>query len=86
MSFIETMSRPLAAKDLMADSLPEPTPLTRTSTLSIPNLFTVKVIASAALEAAKGVDYFDPLNQSRPALVQAKIFPLSSVKVKSVLL
>jgi hypothetical protein len=41
---------------------------------------------SAAIVAANGVDFFEPLNPAFPALAQATVSPLSSVIVMIVLL
>ncbi|MBA7661379.1 hypothetical protein ES703_69395 [subsurface metagenome] len=43
-------------------------------------------MASATLDAAKGVAFLVPLKPMAPALVQAKTLPLKSVKVIMVLL
>ena len=70
----------------MADSLPEPIPLTKTEIFSTFNFLAVKQMLSATLEAAKGVAFFVPLKPIDPALAQVKTLPLRSVKVIIVLL
>ena len=70
MSLIEIISNPFAAKDLIAESLPDPIPLTKIITFSIPIFWVACDIASATLDAAKGVDFFAPLNPIDPALFQ----------------
>ena len=85
-SAIEVISKPRPAKDLIADSLPEPTPLTKTLIFWIPIFLIVCVNPSAILEAAKGVDFLVPLKPMDPADDQAKTFPLASVRVRTVLL
>ena len=70
----------------MAPSLPLPGPLTRTST-SVRPIFRADLAAfSAALWAAKGVLFREPLNPIVPAEVETSTSPLVSVIVTSVLL
>jgi len=83
---IETTSNPLAIKDLIADSLPDPIPFTETCTFSIPNFLATRTMASATLEAAKGVAFFVPLKPMLPELTHPKIFPWRSDKEIMVLL
>ena len=86
MSLTDTISKPCVAKDLRADSLPDPIPFIITSTLPTPIFLAVRDIASATFEAAKGVAFFVPLNPTEPALFQAKTEPFESVRVIIVLL
>lgn len=86
MSFIEVTSKPRLARDLIADSLPLPIPLTNTATFSIPDFLAVWASVSATLEAANGVAFFAPLKPKEPALVHDRTFPFKSVRVIIVLL
>ena len=86
MSLIESISIPLAANDLMADSLPDPMPFTKTLTLSMPSFFALSTIVSATLEEAKGVAFLAPLKPIAPEEAQVKTFPLESVILIIVLL
>lgn len=85
-SLIERILNPELAKDLMAESLPAPTPETITSISTGPDLATFSPMAATILEAAKGVAFFGPEKPSDPAVAQAKTPPLSSVIVIIVLL
>src|SRR3954470_24662229 len=60
-SWIEPTSRPVACRDRIAVSRPEPGPLTKTSTLRMPCSWARRAAASAAICAANGVDLRDPL-------------------------
>ena len=81
-SFIEDISNPWLAIDLNADSLPEPIPFTTIWNFLIPIFSATAPNVSAILEAAKGVDFFEPLNPSLPADLLARTFPaVSAVKL-----
>lgn len=85
-SLIMVISSPAACSALMAASLPDPGPLTYTSTVFNPCSIAPFAASSAAICAAKGVDFLEPLNPRDPALDHDKAFPLKSVKVINVLL
>jgi hypothetical protein len=85
-SRIDLTSIPTAWSARIADSRPAPGPLTRTSTLRIPNVLAVLPAATAACVAANGVPLRDPLNPIAPALDQATTLPSASVSVMVVLL
>src|SRR5882724_12492289 len=70
----------------MADSRPLPGPCTRTCTRRTPRFIASRPQFSAATVAAKGVDFFDPLNPALPAEPQASVLPFRSVMVISRLL
>lgn len=70
----------------MAASLPAPGPLTQTSTLLTPDSRAILAETSAAIPAAKGVLFFDPLKPLFPAEDQVITFPRVSVIVTIVLL
>src|SRR6516164_7028431 len=78
--------RPAACKAVMADSRPEPGPLTRTSISFRPNLVARSAAISAARWAAKGVLLRLPLNPTVPADEKQSVSPLVSVMVTMVLL
>ena len=77
---------PIAWSDLKADSLPEPGPDISTLNDFIPYSLALVPTSSAAICAAYGVDFRDPLNPLWPDEDQANVFPLSSVIVIIVLL
>ena len=77
---------PQALSDLIADSRPAPGPFTLTSRLTIPISFAVLPTLSAAICAANGVLFLDPLNPEPPDVPQHTAFPLLSVIVMIVLL
>ena len=77
---------PIDCNDLSAASLPEPGPDTSTFKDLTPNSFALFPTSSAAIWAAKGVDFLDPLKPLNPADDQARVFPLSSLIVIIVLL
>src|SRR5438552_17032873 len=66
-SSMALMFRPAACSAVMADSRPEPGPLTRTSTSFRPNLDAFSAAVSAARWAAKGVLLRLPLKPTVPA-------------------
>src|SRR5699024_6128682 len=74
------------ALPIFAASLPEPGPFTITSTDFKPCTRAALVAVSAAICAAYGVDFLEPLNPRPPALAQDKAFPCASVSVTIVLL
>ena len=78
--------RPQALSDLIADSLPAPGPFTLTSRLTMPISFAVLPTLSAAICAANGVLFLDPLNPEPPDVPQQTALPLLSVIVIIVLL
>src|SRR5215467_565369 len=85
-SWIDPTSRPVAWRDRMAVSRPEPGPLTNTSTLRIPCSMARRAAASAAICAANGVDLRDPLKPTCPDDAQAMTLPTGSVMETMVLL
>ena len=85
-SLIDVISSPAVCNDLIADSRPEPGPLTNTSTVFKPCSIAALAAVSAASPAANGVLFLEPLNPSSPALAHEITFPLSSVIVTIVLL
>src|SRR5574341_1000806 len=85
-SLMTLISSPAACKERMADSRPEPGPLTHTSTLLTPYSSASLAQASAATPAAKGVDFLEPLKPTLPADLQLITFPRLSVMVTVVLL
>src|ERR1043166_6840494 len=78
--------RPAACRAVMADSRPEPGPLTRTSISFRPNLAARSAQVSAARWAAKGVLLRLPLKPTVPADAKHRGSPLVSVMVTIVLL
>src|SRR5689334_7848707 len=70
----------------MADSRPLPGPCTRTCTRRNPKFIASRPQFSAATVAAKGVDFFEPLNPALPADPHASALPRMSVIVISRLL
>ena len=85
-SWIDPTSRPVACRDRMAVSRPEPGPLTNTSTLRIPCSMARRAAASAAICAANGVDLRDPLKPTWPDDAQEMTLPIGSVMETMVLL
>src|SRR5664279_10255 len=85
-SWMAPTSRPVACRERMAVSRPEPGPLTKTSTLRMPCSWALRAAASAAICAAKGVDLREPLKPTWPALAQAMTLPPGSVMDTMVLL
>src|ERR671919_138395 len=67
-SWMEPTSRPAACSERIAVSRPDPGPLTKTSTLRMPCSCARLAAASAAICAAYGVDFREPLNPTWPAL------------------
>src|SRR5262249_57682883 len=66
-SSMALMFRPAACRAVMADSRPEPGPLTRTSISFSPNLVAFSAATSAARWAANGVLLRLPLKPTVPA-------------------
>src|SRR5271156_960126 len=77
---------PADCKAVMADSRPEPGPLTRTSISRRPNFVAFSAATSAARCAANGVLLRLPLKPTVPAEAKHKVSPLASVIVTMVLL
>ena len=77
---------PHALRDLIADSLPPPGPFTFTSKLIIPNSLAALPAFSAAICAAKGVLFLEPLKPDPPEVAQQTVLPCLSVMVTIVLL
>ncbi len=85
-SLIIVTSSPAADSARIAASRPEPGPLTNTSTDFSPCSIAAFVAASAAICAANGVAFLEPLNPSPPADAHEIAFPCTSVSVTIVLL
>src|SRR5262249_60893672 len=85
-SWMALMVRPAACRAVMADSRPEPGPLTRTSISFRPNLVARSAAVSAARWAANGVLLRLPLKPTVPAEAKQSVSPLVSVIVTIVLL
>jgi hypothetical protein len=85
-SSIEDIRKPACCSAEIADSLPEPGPLTLISTSLIPLRIAVWAHRCAACWAAKGVLFREPLNPTHPAEPQQTVSPLTSVIVINVLL
>src|SRR5437667_8383431 len=80
------IDRPAACSAVIADSRPEPGPLTRTSISLRPNFEARSAAVSAARWAAKGVLLRLPLKPTVPAEAKQRVSPLGSVMVTMVLL
>src|SRR6476646_10213292 len=80
-SRMDTTRSPTDASAWMADSRPLPGPWTRTCTRRSPRFIASRPQFSAATVAAKGVDFFEPLNPALPAEPHARVLPLRSVIV-----
>src|SRR6266536_125959 len=83
---MEEISKPIACKARIADSRPEPGPLTLISTSFMPCDMAWRAASCATCCAANAVLLREPLNPTRPALDQPKTFPCMSVIVTCVLL
>src|SRR6266567_3105590 len=79
-------SMPAEASARMADSRPEPGPLTRTSTLRTPWSRAMLAAFEAACWAANGVPLREPRKPSDPELFHDRTFPAGSQIVTIVLL
>ena len=86
MSLIDKILNPLACKALNAVSLPDPGPFTSTESTFIPNSNALEAAASAAICAAYGVDFLEPLKPFCPAEAHDTTFPLVSAIETIVLL
>ncbi len=86
MSRIDNTSIPEFCSVRIADSRPEPGPLTNTSTLRRPRSCAVLPQSAAACEAAYGVFFFDPLKPILPALDHEMVCPWLFVSVTMILL
>src|SRR6266478_8761146 len=86
LSLIARTSRPDVANARIADSRPDPGPLTRTSTTRSPTSFALEAAVMDACCAANGVPLRDPRNPREPALDQEIVFPSGSAMVTMVLL
>ena len=86
MSLIFVILYPALLSALTAESLPGPGPLTRTSNVFNPKAEAFWPAFSAAICAAKGVLFLDPLNPDPPDVAHAKVLPCLSVMVTIVLL
>ena len=78
MSLIEIILKPLDCKALRAVSRPDPGPFTWTDKVLKPKSYALLPAASAAICAAYGVDFLEPLNPFAPAEDQETTFPCSS--------
>ena len=85
-SLIDIILNPLACKALKAVSRPEPGPLTSTDNIFIPHSNAFEAAASAAIWAAYGVDFLEPLKPFWPADAQDTTFPFVSAIETIVLL
>src|SRR5579875_2998611 len=85
-SEIVPTSRPVACSDRIAVSRPEPGPFTNTSTLRMPCSCARRAAASAAICAANGVDFREPLKPTWPADAHDTTLPIGSVIETIVLL
>src|SRR3954451_19083660 len=85
-SWMVPTSRPMAPRDRIAVSRPDPGPLTKTSIFFMPCSIARRPAASAAICAANGVDLREPLNPTVPAEAQEITPPVGSVIVTIVLL
>src|SRR6516162_10043023 len=85
-SLMERTSMPAAASARIADSRPDPGPLTRTSTERTPWSRAMLAAFIAACCAANGVPLRDPRKPSEPELFQEITLPAMSVMVTIVLL
>ena len=78
MSLIDKILKPLACRALKAVSLPDPGPLTSTDNVFIPYSNALEAAESAAICAAYGVDFLDPLKPFCPDEAQDITLPLVS--------
>jgi hypothetical protein len=85
-SLIERIVSPAAWSAWIADSRPEPGPCTCTCTRFMPNPTASFAAVSAAIVAANGVDFFEPLKPAFPALAHAMVSPFVVAIVMIVLL
>ena len=85
-SLIIVTSSPAVCRARIAASRPEPGPLTKTSTVFRPCSIAALAAVSAAVCAAKGVDFLLPRKPMPPAEAQESALPWVSVMVTMVLL
>src|SRR5690625_1613916 len=85
-SRIAVISNPAACKERIAASRPAPGPFTDTSKFFMLVSNAAFAAVSAAICAAKGVDFLDPLKPNAPAELHPITFPCKSVIVTIVLL
>ena len=85
-SLICPTSRPVACRERIAVSRPEPGPLTKTSTFFMPCSCALRAQFSAAICAANGVGLREPLKPTWPAEAQLITLPCGSVIEMMVLL
>ena len=85
-SLIMLTSRPAACNARIAASRPEPGPFTNTSTVLSPCSMAAFAAVSAAVCAAYGVLFLEPLKPSPPAEAHESALPWVSVMVTIVLL
>jgi len=85
-SLIMLTSRPAVCSARIAASRPAPGPLTYTSTVLRPCSIAALAAVSAALCAANGVDFLEPLKPNSPAEAHERALPCVSVMVTIVLL
>ena len=85
-SEIFVIFKPHPFRALTADSLPDPGPETSTSTSERPRFMACSPAFVAAICAAKGVLFLEPLNPFAPELDQEIVFPFLSVMLMIVLL
>src|SRR5271170_6149668 len=85
-SLMDVTCKPAATKARIADSRPEPGPLTNTSTLIKPNSLARRAASVAAIWAAKGVDFLEPWKPTNPGDAQLIVLPCLSAMVTMVLL
>src|SRR5438445_12146400 len=78
--------RPSAFSALTADSRPGPGPLIRTSRFFTPHSCAALPAASAAICAANGVDFREPLKPAPPEVAHDSALPCRSVIVMIVVL
>lgn len=78
--------RPVAWRERIAASRPEPGPLTITSTVRRPWSIALRAADSPARCAAKAVPLREPRNPTVPALAHERTSPFGSVRVTIVLL
>src|SRR5690554_5396181 len=85
-SLIATIRNPAAASALIAPSLPFPAPLKCTSILRTPASKAILPTTSAAIPAANGVLFLDPLKPDFPGVFHTITLPFASVIFTIVLL
>ena len=86
MSVMERTLSPVVCSERIADSRPGPGPLRNTSASRIPMSIASLAAWLAAICAAYGVLFREPLKPTDPVLVQVRALPCRSVTVTIVLL